>query len=65
VSTDEAVREACNASTIFVDYKNITKVVPVGGVVFIDDGLISLKVLQEGGALLAELPRSRSQGPHY
>jgi pyruvate kinase len=46
VTTDEAKKDACDASLIYVDYKNITKVVSVGGVIFIDDGLISLKVVE-------------------
>jgi len=44
VTTDESLKDSCDASTIYVDYKNITKVVPVGGLIFVDDGLISLKV---------------------
>jgi len=44
VTTDEAKKEACTADTIYVDYSNIGKVLKVGSVIFIDDGLISLEV---------------------
>ena len=50
VTTDESKKEACDASTIYVDYTNISKVCPVGGIIFIDDGLISLKVKAINGS---------------
>jgi pyruvate kinase len=37
-----------DSETIFVDYANIGKVVPVGGIIFVDDGLLSLKVYHLG-----------------
>jgi len=48
ITTDVAKKDSCDGTTIFVDYKNITKVLTVGGVIFIDDGLISLKVTSIG-----------------
>ncbi|CAH2991541.1 unnamed protein product [Chilo suppressalis] len=42
LSTDPAFQEKGTASTVFVDYKNITKVVKPGNRIFIDDGLISV-----------------------
>lgn len=45
LSTDKAMYDQCTSETIFVDYPNIVKVVPINGIVYVDDGLISLKVL--------------------
>lgn len=42
LTTDPSYQEKGNASTIFVDYKNITNVVKPGNRIFIDDGLISV-----------------------
>ena len=62
MTTDEAFKEACSEQNLYVDYKNITKVVSTGQKIFVDDGLISLvaqevsansiKCLIENGGLL-------------
>ena len=44
LSLDDADKESGNKDKIWVDYKNLPKVIQVGDLVFIDDGLISLKV---------------------
>ncbi|VDM82161.1 unnamed protein product, partial [Strongylus vulgaris] len=44
LSTDSNFKEACTAETVYVDYKNIVKVVSKGSHVYVDDGLISLVV---------------------
>ncbi|XP_006813871.1 pyruvate kinase PKM-like, partial [Saccoglossus kowalevskii] len=44
LSLDEKDRTECDENLIFIDYKNIGKVIKVGGRIFVDDGLISLKV---------------------
>lgn len=44
LSIDPSVEQSGNASVVYVDYKNIVKVLSVGSRVFIDDGLISLNV---------------------
>ena len=44
VQTDDAWKEKCDASNLWMDYKNLPKVMKVGGFIFVDDGLISLKV---------------------
>lgn len=44
LSTDPKFENSGTAVCLYVDYKNITKVVSQGSHVFIDDGLISLVV---------------------
>ncbi len=44
ITTDVAFKEACDSKTIYVDYPNIGKVVSVGSLIFIDDGLLKLSV---------------------
>ncbi|KAI2809271.1 hypothetical protein RDWZM_003401 [Blomia tropicalis] len=46
VTTDDSFKEKGSLEVIYVDYKNITKVVSKGSRVYVDDGLISLVVEQ-------------------
>lgn len=48
VTVDPAFRTRGDANTVWVDYANIVHVVPVGGRIYIDDGLISLEVTKIG-----------------
>ncbi|VDP20994.1 unnamed protein product [Onchocerca flexuosa] len=48
LTTDPSMETLGTAENIFVDYKNITKVLSIGSRVFIDDGLISLIVNSVG-----------------
>ena len=51
-STDKAHYDQGDENTIFVDYQNITNVVKEGQIIFVDDGLISLKVVKIGKSYL-------------
>lgn len=44
VTPNVAYAEKCDSENLYVDYENILKVVKVGNRVYVDDGLISLKV---------------------
>ena len=48
LSTDEKYYDCGDENTIFVDYKNIIKVIVPGDLIYVDDGLISLKVTSKG-----------------
>jgi len=48
VTIDDKYQEECDEHCIWVDYKNIIKVVDVGKNIFIDDGLISITVVEKG-----------------
>lgn len=44
ITTEMEYFDQGDENMIYVDYKNITKVVSKGSTIFVDDGLISLKV---------------------
>lgn len=48
VSTDKKYEESCDEEVLYLDYKNITKVVKTESRIYIDDGLISLIVKSIG-----------------
>ncbi|TSM52356.1 Pyruvate kinase PKM [Bagarius yarrelli] len=52
VTLDDKYKDNCDEKTLWLDYKNITKVVEQGSKVYVDDGLISLKVLEIGADYL-------------
>lgn len=45
-STDDKYALACDDKTVYIDYKNITKVIDVGRVIYVDDGVLSFEVLE-------------------
>ncbi|KAF9206944.1 Pyruvate kinase [Haplosporangium sp. Z 27] len=45
-TTDEKYAEAGTDEILYIDYKNITKVITPGKTIFIDDGVMSFKVLE-------------------
>ncbi|XP_059921033.1 uncharacterized protein LOC132467619 isoform X3 [Gadus macrocephalus] len=48
VVTAEADRDHTDGSVVWVDYPSLPKVIQKGGQIYIDDGLIALKVLETG-----------------
>lgn len=47
-STDDQYFNSCDDKVMYLDYKNITKVIEVGKVVYVDDGVLSFEVLEIG-----------------
>ncbi|KZF26254.1 pyruvate kinase [Xylona heveae TC161] len=45
ITTDEKYATASDNKNMYVDYKNITKVIAKGRVIFVDDGVLSFEVL--------------------
>lgn len=45
-STDDKYATACTSEVYYIDYKNITKVIEVGKVIYIDDGVLSFTVIR-------------------
>ncbi|KAF9289498.1 Pyruvate kinase [Linnemannia elongata] len=45
ITTDDQYAEACTGEYMYVDYKNLTKVITPGKVIYVDDGVLSFKVL--------------------
>lgn len=48
ITLDNAYMEKCDENILWLDYKNICKVVEVGSKIYVDDGLISLQVKEKG-----------------
>ena len=55
ITTDDAFMEKCTKDILWVDYKNINKVLKPGKRMYIDDGLISV-VAKEMGKSKVTLP---------
>ena len=47
MTINDEYKEKCDEEYIWVDYKNIVIVVPIGHKVFLDDGLIALIVTEK------------------
>lgn len=45
-TTDDKYANACDDKIMYIDYKNITKVIQVGRVIYVDDGVLSFRVLE-------------------
>lgn len=62
LTLDDKHKDNCDEKNLWLDYKNITKVVQQGSKVYIDDGLISLKVLEIGQfQQLAQIKQNHKQ----
>ncbi len=48
VVTAECDKDKTDGKIVWVDYPNLPKVLSKGGKIYIDDGLIGLKVLETG-----------------
>lgn len=48
LTSDPAIQESGTIEKIFVDYVNLPKVVKPGKLIFIDDGLVSVEVIETG-----------------
>lgn len=48
ITLDDANKDNCSDELLWLDYKNITKVVDIGSKIYIDDGLVSLQVKEIG-----------------
>lgn len=46
ITTDEKYRQACDSEYMYIDYQNITKVIEVGKIIYVDDGVLSFEVVQ-------------------
>ncbi|CDS06277.1 hypothetical protein LRAMOSA08805 [Lichtheimia ramosa] len=47
ISTNTDYQEVCDDKVMYVDYKNITKVIDVGKKIYVDDGSLSFQVLDK------------------
>ena len=45
ITTDDKYAKACDEKNMYVDYKNITKVIEKGRTIYVDDGILSFEVL--------------------
>ncbi|CAK6445176.1 unnamed protein product [Pipistrellus nathusii] len=52
ITLDNAYMEKCDENTVWLNYKNICKVVEVGSKIYVDAGLISLQVKEKGADFL-------------
>lgn len=45
ITTDEVYATACDDKNMYVDYKNITKVIEKGRIIYVDDGVLAFDVI--------------------
>ncbi|RFU77010.1 pyruvate kinase [Trichoderma arundinaceum] len=61
ITTDEKYLTACDTENMYVDYKNITKVIQPGRVIYVDDGVLAFDVLSIKDDKTVEV-RARNNG---
>ncbi|KAG0375346.1 Pyruvate kinase [Mortierella sp. AD032] len=49
ITTDDKYAEACTGDIMYVDYKNLPKVITPGKIIYVDDGVLSFRVLEVDG----------------
>merc|ERR1712241_1209159 len=63
IVTNDEFKEKCTKDTLWVDYKNISKVIKPGARIFIDDGLISVVAKETGdNFILGEIENGGNLG---
>ncbi|KAM3545081.1 Pyruvate kinase [Beauveria bassiana] len=45
ITTDDKYKTACDIDNMYVDYKNITKVIQPGRIIYVDDGVLAFDVV--------------------
>ncbi|CRK43277.1 hypothetical protein BN1723_005598 [Verticillium longisporum] len=50
ITTDEQYATACDTKNMYVDYKNITKVIEPGRIIYVDDGVLAFDEFPKGHA---------------
>ncbi|GJC84485.1 pyruvate kinase [Colletotrichum liriopes] len=60
-TTDEKYATACDTDNMYVDYKNITKVIEPGRIIYVDDGVLAFDVLKVKDDKTVEV-RARNNG---
>ncbi|KAG5991443.1 Pyruvate kinase [Claviceps spartinae] len=61
ITTDEKYSTSCDTENMYVDYKNITKVIEPGRVIYVDDGVLAFDVLSIKDDKTVEV-RARNNG---
>ncbi|OLN96934.1 Pyruvate kinase [Colletotrichum chlorophyti] len=61
ITTDEQYATSCNTENMYVDYKNITKVIEPGRIIYVDDGVLAFDVLKVKDEKTIEV-RARNNG---
>ena len=67
ITVDESFKNECTKERIYVDYVNLPKVVAIGSLIYIDDGLLSVKVTalpQDGKTVVGEVLNSGPISSH-
>lgn len=67
ITVDDSFKNECTKERIYVDYINLPKVVAVGSLIYIDDGLLSVKVTsipEDGKTVIGEVLNSGPISSH-